>query len=205
MITIATLLWSANPDSMWFSRMYNETWVDKLYQGAARNLTQPFRFIVYTDKERRFGWPVEQKRLKAKQPNYGACIQPYELDEPMILMGLDTIICGNIDHLAEYCLTDSKIALPRDPYHTDVVCNGVALVPKGNRHVWDTFGDGDNDMKHMQRQKHRVIDDLWPGQVLSYKAHYLRNGNGDARIVYFHGDQKPHQLADKELIQKHWL
>lgn len=205
MITVATLLWSPNVHSHSFSRAYDETWVDKLYQGVARNLTGQFRFVVYTDRERKFGWPVEQKRIEQKTPNYGACIQPYELNEPMILVGLDTIICGNIDHLAEYCLTENVIALPRDPYHTETVCNGVALVPAGKRYVWETFEDGGNDMRHMQRQKHRVIDDLWPGHVVSYKAHYCRNGHGDARIVYFHGEGKPDRLADKDLIKQHWL
>lgn len=202
-ITIATLLWSRNDLSHSFSRMYDETWVDKLYQGFARNLTRQFRFVVYTDKERRFGWPIEQRRLASEKPSYSSCIQPYEMNVPMILVGLDTIVCGNVDHLAAYCFEKDAIALPLDPYHTYTVCNGVALVPAGKKYVWDTFS-GSNDMEHMRKQRHEVIDKIFPGHVISYKAHYKRNGRGDARIVYFHGEEKPNELGHTDLIANHW-
>lgn len=203
MITIATLLWSPNPHSQSFSRMYDETWVDRLYQGFARNITGQFRFVVYTDRDRRFGWPVEQVRLKSEVPTYSDCIQPYEMNEPMILVGLDTIVCGNIDNLVEYCLTEEFIALPRDPYHPEQACNGVALVPAGKQHVWEKFSGDVDDMTHMRRHEHRFIDDLFPGEVVSYKGHVKRNGLNDARIVYFHGEEKPHQLQ-APWIEEHW-
>ena len=110
MITIATLFWRANEASQDFSSMYDETWVEKLYRGCARNLSQPFRFVVYTEKGRAFSEPVSMRRLASERPTYADCIQPYEMDAPMILMGLDTVITGPIDHLADYCLSADVIA-----------------------------------------------------------------------------------------------
>lgn len=203
MLNVACLLWTANRKSFHFSRMYDEEWVERLYRGFARNLRQPFRFVCFTDKIRDFEHPeIEQEKIAEPEPDYSCGIEPYRLNEPMILVGLDTIITGSIDHLAEYCLTADKIALPRDPFQPEVACNGVALVPAGNKAVYDQW-NGENDMQWMRKQPHVLIDDLFPGQVVSYKGHVKKNGIGDARIVYFHGEEKPHQISDPKILE-HW-
>ena len=203
MITVATLLWNANRHSKSFSSMYNERWVECLYRGVARNLTQPFRFVCYVDYVRDFTEDVRQVALRSAEPSYGDCIQPYELGEPMILVGLDTVITGNIDHLADYCLTGDMIALPRDPYAPHRACNGVALVPAGNAHVWGRWS-GQNDMAWMRAQPHRYIDDIWPGHVVSFKGAVKARGLGDTRICYFHGAEKPHELPADHPVLAHW-
>ena len=208
-ITISTLLWSANSNSHSFSAMYDESWVDKLYRGVKRNITRPFEFILYTDKYRMFGSPIQQRAMRSRAPTYGDCLQPYELDRPMILMGLDTIICGNIDHLADYCFEASELALPRDPYQPYQCCNGVALVPGGFSRIWDEWAGDELDMERVSSFPHVVMDDIWPNQVVSYKGFYQTHRNDpsaqDVRIVYFHGEQKPHQLPSDPLVIGHWF
>lgn len=140
----------------------------------------------------------------ADQPSYADCIEPYGMNVPMILVGLDTVITGPINHLAEYCLTADRIALPRDPNRPEICCNGVALVPAGQKAVFDEWS-GENDMAWLRARHHAFIDDLFPGQVVSYKGHVKKNGLGDARIVYFHGQEKPHELTDQPWIREHWL
>jgi hypothetical protein len=50
-----------------------------------------------------------------------------------------------------------------------------------------------------------VIDDLFPGQVVSYKGEVKKHGLTDAtRIVYFHGQDKPHELPHVGWIARHW-
>lgn len=203
MITIATLLWGANHHSKPFSRMYDETWVERLFRGVERNLTVPFRFVCFTDRERVFTEPVEVEYLRAPEPCYATCIEPYRLGEPMILMGLDTVIVGNIDHLAEHCMTAGKIALPRDPYRPNIACNGVALVPAGMQRIAETHR-GENDMDWVRSFPHDYIDDLWPGHVVSYKVHARICGIDGARIVYFHGLEKPHEISE-DWIAEHWV
>lgn len=196
-ITIATLLWDSNELSERFSRMYDETWVEKLYRGFERNLTRPFDFVCFTDRP----------RVSIECPNvwytivpnlgkngYGDCIIPYALNVPMILCGLDTVVSGNVDELAEYCIKGGKFALPRDPYRPEIECNGVALVPGGMQTIALDHDGIENDMVHVRKYPHEVIDDIFPGQVVSYKGHVKKEGVGDARIVYFHGQEKPHQL-----------
>jgi hypothetical protein len=202
MLAIVSLLWDSNRHSESFSQAYDESWVEKLYHGFERNLTDEFEFILYTDRTREFSVPVTQVMLPNVAPNYGHCILPYRLGRPMILVGLDTIVTGNIDHLAEYCLTAERFACPRDPYWPDRVCNGVALVPAGHEHIGLEW-DGANDMEWVRKYAPLVIDDLFPDQVVSFKGHVKQNGLGDARIVYFHGEEKPHQL-DLDWVQQHW-
>ena len=116
MITVACCLWDANEHSLSFSRGYSEADVDKLYRGFERNLTVPWRMVCFTEKPRAFEENIWQERLSAGEPDYSAMIEPFKLNEPMILCGLDTIIVGNCDDLARYCLKRDTLTLPRDPF-----------------------------------------------------------------------------------------
>lgn len=203
MITIASLLWDANEHSQHFSKMYDESWVIKLYDGFARNLKVNWRFVLFTDRLRKLPDGIWQERIRAEKPDYSTCIEPFRYGIPMILCGLDTVIVGNCDHLANYCLTHDRLALPRDPYDKTRSCNGVALIPAGHQHIYRNHPKGENDMVWLRKQDHDYIDDLFPGQVVSYKGHVKKNGIGDARIVYFHGNEKPHELND-DWIKDNW-
>ena len=203
-LTVATLLWDANDKSLKTSRCYDESWADKLYRGFSRNLTRPFRMVCHSERLRVFDEPIECIPTLPERPGYGDCVRPYELNAPMILVGLDTIITGNVDHLAAYCMSADTIALPRDPYHKARACNGVALVPAGKRSVWDSWS-GANDMEHMRAQPHAFLDDLFPGEVVSFKGEARDGGLGSARVVYFHGAEKPHEPGMPSWVRDNWL
>lgn len=205
MLYITTCLWDANEKSEKFSRCYDESWVEKLYRGFARNLTRPFQFVVFTDKPRKFREEaISQKPLIATKPHYGCCIEPFRLNEAMIFAGLDTLIVSNIDHFADYCLNASKIAVPRDPYDATRSINGVVLSPADQRHVFSQWR-GENDMEWMRGQNTVFIDDLWPGEVLSLKAHDVRRkGLQGAKIVYMHGRPKQNELGQFDFVRDHW-
>lgn len=202
-LAVVSLLWDANRHSEGFSSMYDESWVEKLYAGFARNLTRPFEFILYTDRLREYAAPVTQILLPEGEPNYGWCILPYTLGRPMILVGLDTVVTGNIDHLADHCLTAERFACPLDPNYPLQVCNGVALVPAGHERIGHEWA-GANDMEWVRRYEPDVIDRLFPEQVNSWKGRVKKHGLGDTRILYYHGQEKPHQMPDCPIVQEHW-
>lgn len=205
MLNVVTLLWDANDQSQWFSQCYDESWVLRLFAGFKRNLSVPFRPVLFTERPRKIDQGITQIMLSTDRPEYGNCIEPYKLDEPMILCGLDTVVVGNCDPLAEYCMTADCVALPRDPYWPSRVCNGVALVPAGQRYIYDRWR-GENDMAWLRVQPHIMIEKVFPGMVESYKGKIKKDGLGDCRICYFHGDEKPNQLLDSEpWIRQHWI
>lgn len=205
MLTVVVPLWDANRKSFDFSRCYDESWVEKLYRGFTRNLTAPFRFVCFTDRPRAFAHPeIEQERFKATEPTYRDGIEIYRIDGPLLVLGLDTVIVGNIDHLAEWVETTSLLGLPRDPYKPARACNGIALAPADHRRIYDDWNGDSDDMETLRRHPHVFTDDLWPGQVVSYKGHVMKDGLGDARIVYFHGVPKAHRLGDLDWVARHW-
>lgn len=209
MITVATLFWQRNDKTNHYADGYSQQWVEKLYRGFARNLTVPFKFVCFTDRAYAWNEPILTRFLtNSAKPEYFDCLEPYRLDEPMILTGLDTVVTGNCDALAQYCLEGSKIAIPRDPYRPQRACNGVALVPAGNGHVWfdadrDELNPRTADMDRLRSLPHVFLDDLYPGSVVSYKVHVKPRGVRDSRIVYFHGGEKPHEI-DADWLKKAW-
>lgn len=204
MITIACCLWEPNDNSFPFSRGYSEADVDKLHRAFARNLTVPFRTVCFTDRPRTFEEPVWQERLSAAEPDYGSMIEPFRLDEPSIIVGLDTLVVGNCDALARYCLEGSTLALPRDPFFPEKTCNGVALVPKGHGWVWSEFSGG-NDMEWLRSLPCALIDNLFPRAVVSYKGHVQHYGlEPENRIVMLHGRPKAAELMHHDWAEEAW-
>lgn len=205
MLHVATCLWDANERSQSFSRCYDESWVEKLYRGFRRNLTVPFRFVLFTDRIRKYREPIEQELLETSPPSYGCMIEPFKLNVPSIICGLDTVILDNIDHMARYCLTGRDIAIPRHPSRPDVTINPIVFVPDGHRKIFDAWR-GENDMEWLGTQHPNPTDEMWPGQILSYKLHDLRvRGQQKARIVYFHGKPKMPELTNAHWLTSNWV
>lgn len=202
MLTVATCFWRANRHSAAASRCYTPTWVNRLASGFRRHLTTPHRFVVLTDREYDFSPGIEQEGLSTSEPTWASMIEPFRIEGPLIVVGLDTLVTGNIDHMAAWCETADRIALPRSP-GKPYACNGVALVPSGQTGIYSRWA-GENDMEWLREQPHAFIDDLWPGQVASFKCAVRPNGLGDARIVYFHGEPKMADLAGEKWVREHW-
>lgn len=193
---VAACLWDPNGKSQEFSKVYDETWVDKLYRGFKRNLTVPFRFICFTDRDRKFAEPIAQERLETAEPDYGCLIEPFKLNVPTIVCGLDMVVCDRVDHMARYCLEGKQIALPLHPCHAwRGFINPVVFVPAGHREVYDRWR-GENDMVWLNKFDCVDTETLWPGQIKSWKLHDLRvRGRQQARIVYFHGNPKMNKVS----------
>jgi hypothetical protein len=202
MLTVATCFWRANKHTAEASRCYDEEWVNRLARGFRRNLTIPHRFVVLTDREYEFAEGIEQERLSTDEPTWASMIEPFRIDGPLIVVGLDTVVTGNIDHLACYALVGDKIGLPRSP-GKPYACNGAALVPEGFTSVYHDWDGVTNDMEWLRKQKHFLIDSSWPGQVVSYKCDVRPNGLGDARVVYMHGEPKADAIAEP-WVADHW-
>jgi hypothetical protein len=201
-LVVSTCFWRANRHSAPASRCYTEEWVNKLARGFRRHLTVPHRFVAFVDRTYEFAEGIEQRLLKSAEPDWSSMIEPFALAEPSIIVGLDTIVCGSIDHFAAHCLTADRIALPRSP-GKPYACNAIVLKPQGHTDIF-TRWRGENDMEWLRDQPHDFIDDRWPGQVVSYKCDVRPNGLGDARVVYFHGRPKMGDVLGEPWVRLHW-
>jgi len=211
-LTVCCMLWISNDWSKPFSRDYDEEWVNRLFRGCQRNLSRPFRFVCITDRKRIFVEGVDQELMISaigRVPWFGCLIEPFRLNVPMLFAGLDTVIVGNLDQMAAYCLSETQIALPRDLYTPTRSCNGIALVPAGHKWVWDQWleaGANENDMTWLRRFPNAWVDDLFPGNAVSYR--WIENFNNgkldDVRVVYMAGRPKMNQLTHLDWIKAHW-
>jgi hypothetical protein len=197
---ITTCLWARNRHSGRFCPGHDETWVERRYRGFARNLTVPFRFVCLVDTERRFAEPdIEQLAMLTQEPENRALAEAFRLDAPMIHVHLDTIVTGNCDALAEYCMTGKDIAVPS--LASGARFYGIALCPAGQRRIFDEWR-GEHDVVWWQRQRTVAIDDVvGPGRVVFYPGAELPP---DARIVYFGPGCKPSALGHVPWVREHW-
>lgn len=214
MTTIACVLYQGGMDQPLHSRgTFSELWVERLYRGIKRNTTRPFRFVCFVDKDYEFNEPIEQVRFKLAYRNMLSLLEPYSEDlGRVVFMGLDTVITGNIDSLMDY---DGPFAMLRDPIFPERLCSGVTAFPHMPS-IWEAvlkaheegslgshkMGAHMSDMIFLNTQNPVALDDTG---IYSYKAHIKKNPAllKDARIIYFHGKEKPHELCDP-WIDEHW-
>ncbi len=223
-ITIVTTLFDGRMTSVPHSvGIYDESWVDKLYRGIARNYKGMFDFICLTDKNYKFEEPIINKRLSMSVDEYGwMCMvdmyRPGLCKGNRFTMGLDTIITGPMDDILNH---NTRIGLCGDPYTPDWVCNAVTLAsPEFCDEYWDLWKNKNKDimkeciffgvpseMAVLRKYYNDVerLDVTFPDKILSYKAHIRRKKMliDNSSIVYFHGNPKPHQLKE-EWIGEHW-
>lgn len=207
-ISIATCLWRPNFKSFGFSKCYDETWVNKLYRACRRNLSVDFDFYCFTDEDE---YEFEHEEIihrpaLEENPGYDAYIEPFQIEGPLIVIGLDTIIVGNIDYLADLAQNYDKLYLPKDPYF-DRACNGIAIRGPGLAEIYDKHA-GQNDMDWLNMFDYELIDDLYPDSVVSFKQRVRqRNWSDSFSIVYFHGNPKMNQSIVSELdwVKRHWV
>lgn len=205
-VRFCTLLWSDNSTSYSWSR-YDESWVDRLARGVRRHAPSDVEFVVYSDRVREYSEIVTQIVIpRLGLGGYGDCVRPYADGGPMILVGLDTVVVGDLAPLVDYCVSASVLALPRDVYRPSVACNGVALVPGGVK--FKSVRNVVDDMYWCRSQPHVFIDDVLPGTCASYKGDVRDRPDGrpadGTSLVYFHGVPKPCDLLHLDWIEENW-
>ena len=213
MVTIACVLYQGEDVPSHSVGVFTPEWVDRLYRGVKRNTTRPFRFVCFVDRDYEFNEPIETKKLVMPYRNMFSLLEPFREDMGrVVFMGLDTIITGNIDKLMDY---DGPFAMLKDPYF-ERPCSGVMLFPY-TPEVWEAFTRDHerhakehtmfgtpSDMIFLATVPHEVIDGPEWG-IYSYKAHIKKSPDllGKARVVYFHGKEKPHELTEGWVLE-HW-
>lgn len=210
-------------------------WEDvfRLERAVARHAPDPTEFVILTDdlgsappsigRVQVLGFEGHEiggwtNMLEAFRPSL-------DFDGRTVLIGLDTVITGDLAWLFEW--GHSPVGLPRDPYETSVACNAVTTYTAGGAHlVWRAYRSAVTAnrmsgcqlagkpsemmlLRHLQQEYGwKFLDDTHPGKLLSYKVH-LRDGptpqgSEDASLVYFHGTPKPQDLPNDHPLRIKW-
>jgi len=194
---------------------FTPEWADRLYRGLARNLTVPWEFWCLTDEPAgAFNEDVHVEPFAHGRRDLQSCIlECFRLDGRVLFMGLDTIITGNMDDLARY---DGPFAMIRDPNFPTRAASGV-MSWRDRQDIWAAFlADDASHESHMfgypadqgwlERFNQEWLCERFPRQLVSYKCHVKRDRTvlDDARLVYFHGMEKPHQISEPFVRECWW-
>jgi hypothetical protein len=192
---------------------YKVEHVVRLHGQWAAHYDKPYRFVCLNDvhdAEITLD-EVEYVPLKYDWPRWWAKVEMFSPDMErfgrMFFMDLDNTICGDMSDLAGY---DGTACVTSDFNWLDCPSQSVLnFAPGTMHHLWDTFmqdpaewmKQGDRripphygDQILMTKVYGKDIDrwqDLFPGQVVSYKKHCKTGVPENARIIQFHGKPKP--------------
>ncbi len=231
MITIVVALFDGRNTSIAHSvGIYDESWVDKLYRGVARNYNGHFDFVCLTDQNYKFTENIKQIRFDRSVDQYGwmslmEWYHPKICNTRRVTMGIDTIITGPLDDIFDYDLGDYNLGVCQDPFWPQEICNAITIAePSFCKEFWEYWINNEEEvmkncdqlefpgspsemivLRSLYSNRPRV-DTIFKGRILSYKAHIRDHWDrlADASIVYFHGSPKPHQV-NEEWVRNHWI
>ena len=194
MITVACVLRSGGP--------YTPEWVYAL----KRNLNQylaDYTFRVLSDCSCfgqegipfKYNWPGWWSKLELFCPGL--------FEGPVLYLDLDTLVVGDLSEIATYT---GRLAMNSDFFRPQFAQSGVMMWTPGplTDAIWQDFCNEPDHMRIPRRddgqwlhlytlaskQLPDRLQDLFPGQLVSYKVEARNGPPPNARLVCFHGSPK---------------
>jgi len=221
-VNIVCFYWNGTDRPGWDDVNLGFDYILKLYNGFKRNTTVPFKFhcltpdVYYEHKDIAFH--------KLESPSWMGCLPKYSMFNPaygfegrVFACDLDVVITGNMDDILSY---KGKFSTRRT-FHGKPESGGDMISFKGGTYqwIWKTFVDNTSGMEnftkgrerwvyryHPKMKKFPFLQDLFPGQILSYKNN-VNGGRGvteSTRIVSCHGNPRPHKI-NEPWVKEHWI
>jgi len=191
------------------SRAFTPEYVTRLYEGVREHWTGDLDFVCLTDTP--VNHPgVREVPLAHDWPSWWAKLEVFrpELTGTLLYFDLDTMIVGGLEHVQVETRHTTLHGARPDRYH--LINSGMMLLPEDVRPpVWQRWTRsparwmrryrGDQDFMHDTWDPAEVLfwQNTLPGQVVSYKKVVKPLGRvpDGARVVYFHGKPRPHEVA----------
>jgi len=181
-----------------------------------KHTTIDYEFICITD----YTEPIEGATtipLIKKYPGWWSCVELYRLVGPVVAVGVDTMIKGNIDGLFELIKKTSEkdFWMIRAFRGQNKTISGIL----GWNGDWSRlFVDfcfqktvnrlrGDEDYVNLQLSKYgtipSILQDSFPG-IYSYKRHCLKGIPKNCSVLVFHGHPRPFEVPHlwKPLVEE---
>lgn len=194
---------------------YDATWVEKLKNSVARNLTLEHKFICLSDVD------VPCKRIPLISDGAGfwaklELFRPGLFTDPVLYIDLDTVVCNNIDSIVNGVKDQDFVMLKETD--KNVVSSAVMWWRGDHSYLWrrytntpvsvlkeqyskmPRYGDQafiEDGAKHTLLQQH--IPESWVGWSSQPVT------TPDTKILIFRKvSQKPSTMPDHPLVQQHW-
>ena len=193
---------------------YDWIYVDRLYNMLKRNLSAFGTFHVWTEADR----PVPDHMVKhvlTPMPVRKGWWYKMQIFDPAHFQGnllyfdLDTVIAGNLDWIRNcdpanfWCVKDFLYLQSYEGWHSInssmMWFNTQRMAP-----VWHQFQElgaqgyrGDQDFLQAHVGSRRYFD---TNRVVSWRWQACRGIEPDASVLVFHGQPKPHEVTDPEIV-----
>jgi hypothetical protein len=219
---------------LWGTAKYTPSYVERLHAGLRRNLQQPFRFLLMTERDRRdkFSDGIERHAIEDLHlTNIKGCFvrlrmfdkdwqRRRNLDGPIVNMDLDVVITGSLDEVFNrvepiVLFSGANSANPC-PYNNSVYMFQAGAHPE----LWDDFS---LDVLGKLPKYEFPDDQGWFWYRLRYPATWQVGASsgiyafrkpgwplGDglpalAKLVAFPGHRDPSQFVSLPWIRQHWI
>lgn len=225
MLAVVTWLWGSK---------YSGIYVERLYAGLRKNLKQPFRFLMMTERGRQLPVIHGIERHAIKDPHLLAtpgCFarlrmfdpgwqQNRELNGPIVCMDLDVIVTGSLDGVFS---RSEPIVLLRGansvnpcPFNNSVFMFQAGAHPE----LWADFSmEAVADIRQLEFPDdqgwfwHKIPDAAtWKAGRSSGIYAFRKPGwppgdalPSDAKLVAFPGHRDPSQFASLPWVKQHWI
>lgn len=221
MVNIVCFLWGD------WCAPHGVDYVNKLYRGVIRHLDEEFIFICFFDGEQEgeFDEGIDVRDLSSpswagKLPKITAFNPAHKFEGQVLILDLDTVIVGNLKDIVNYRGDFCARAWYRGIQRGEWILDGDTIsfrVGYGLDNIWEPFVEDPTGVERLTGGRERywyraqvVEPDMWqrlfPGQLLSYKNHLMREEAlpDDAVLVSFHGKPRPHEVT-KPWVQEYWV
>lgn len=197
---------------------YNASWVEKLQNMVARNLTIPHKFVCLSDCD----VPCERIPLDEDGDGFWAKMQLFKPDMfngPVLYLDLDTVICGNIDQIIITAMTE-KFVMWLD-IDKQIHSSAMMWWQGDYSYLWNLYLSqplsywkklygtaplyGDQALVS-ENTKHSLFNDfVSPDWFHLVGKHDANLDLSQVKILHFRKTHtKPSTLPDHKLVKQHW-
>lgn len=197
---------------------YDASWVRKLQNSVARNLTLPYRFVCLSD----CAVDCERIELEPTGSGFWAKLQLFrsgQFDTPVLYIDLDAVICQNIDEIV-HRVADQSFVMWLEP-HRNIHSSAIMWWQGDHSYIWDLYKSQSEDhwrQLHTEKHsygdqgfiadhvKHTVFQDFMPKSWFHLAG--KRDNDFDfsnVKILQFiKTHTKPSTMPGHPMVQQHW-